>query len=201
MPTSLNFFAIHHVRASILGVHINPQSFQVFNPLWMRLLSPILASWYRKHRNSANGMSIAHKFALGMTLCGISFMTLYFPQFFADEHNQVSSLWLVLSYFFQSFGELFISALGVAMVAELVPPAINGFIMGMWFLTSASAGFIGAFVASFTKVPSGLTVGYETLHLYSSVFLKIGIITCLLAFLMWGIAPRLSAIIKCNRID
>lgn len=194
MPTSLNFFAIHHVRSEIFGYHINPQSFQVFNPFWIMVLSPLLAIWYRRQHDTAGDLSIAHKFALGMTLCGLSFVSLYFPQFFADQNNQVSSFWLVLSYFFQSFGELFISALGVAMVAELVPAAISGFIMGMWFLTSASAGFIGAFVASMTKVPEGLTTGYETLHLYSSVFLKIGIVTLLIACVMWAIAPRLSQI-------
>ena len=196
MPTSLNFFAIHHVRPSVFGIAINPQSFQVFNPIWIMLLSPVLAAWYRRQHLRSGDLSIAHKFAFGMTLCGLSFISLYFPQFFADSQNQVSSMWLVLSYFFQSFGELFISALGVAMIAELVPPAINGFIMGMWFLTSASAGFIGAFVASLTKAPDGLTIGYDTLSLYSTVFLKIGLVTCLLAFLMWAIAPRLSRIIS-----
>lgn len=201
MPTSLNFFAIHHVRATIFGYHINPQSFQVFNPLWIMMLSPLLAMWYQMQHGQNSQLSIAHKFALGMTLCGLSFISLYFPQFFADQNNQVSGLWLVLSYFFQSFGELFISALGVAMVAELVPPAINGFIMGMWFLTSASAGFIGAFVASMTKVPEGLAVGYETLNLYSDVFLKIGIATSLFAFVMWAAAPRLSKIIKVQSHD
>lgn len=196
MPTSLNFFAIHHVRPYIFGYYINPQSFQVFNPIWIMLLSPLLASWYRRQHSKDSDMSVAHKFAFGMTLCGMSFLSLYFTRFFADATNQVSSLWLVLSYFFQSFGELFISALGVAMVAELVPPAISGFIMGMWFLTSASAGFIGAFVASMTKAPVGITIGYETLNLYSMVFLKIGLITCCLAVLMWMIAPRLSRIIS-----
>ncbi len=196
MPTSINFFAINHVTPSFLGFYINPQSFQVFNPVWIMILSPLLAMWYRKQQQTNSDISMAHKFALGMTLCGISFICLYFTKYFADQTFHVSSWWLVLSYFFQSFGELFVSALGVAMVAELVPQAISGFIMGMWFLTSASAGFTGAFVASMTKPPAGITIGFETLDLYSLVFLKIGVATCLLSFAMWLIAPRLSIIIK-----
>lgn len=198
MPTSLNFFAIHHVRPYLFGFYINPQSFQVFNPLWIMLLSPFLAVWYKKQHEKGQDMSVAHKFALGMTLCGLSFISLYFTQFFANEAYQVSSAWLILSYFFQSLGELFISALGVAMVAQLVPEAISGFIMGMWFLTSASAGFIGAFVASMTKAPSGLSIGYETLTLYADVFLIIGIVTCFFACVMWVLAPRLSLIIRAD---
>ena len=65
----------------------------------------------------------------GMTLCGISFSLLFFARYFATDQGIVSSWWLVASYFFQSVGELLVSALGVAMVAELVPQAIVGFIM------------------------------------------------------------------------
>lgn len=196
MPTSINFFAIHHVRPYFLGIYLNPQSFQVFNPLWIMLLSPVLAHWYRRQQLNNKDLSTAHKFALGMTLCGISFICLYLPQFFVDSQYQVSSWWLVLSYFFQSFGELFVSALGVAMVAELVPQAISGFIMGMWFLTSAAAGFTGGWLASMTKPPEGITIGQQTLDIYSMVFLKIGIATLLISLLMWLLAPQLSRIIR-----
>lgn len=196
MPTSLNFFAIHHVRPYFLGILINPQSFQVLNPIWIMIMSPALAYVYMGLHKRGSNMSTAHKFALGMSFCGISFTLLYFSRFFADSSNHVSSWWLVASYFFQSVGELLVSALGVAMVAELVPRAITGFIMGVWFLTSSIAGFTGAFVASLTKPPEGLLPGYETLDIYTHVFLEIGLVTIMLAFVMWLIAPRLSRIIS-----
>ncbi len=128
-----------------------------------------------------------------MTLCGISFMVLYASVFFANTHHQVSSWWLVLSYFFQSVGELLVSALGVAMVAELVPQAISGFIMGMWFLTSSIAGFTGAFVASLTR-PQNVTIGGQSLHIYGHVFLEIGLWTLAVSLLMWFFAPKLHAL-------
>lgn len=196
MPTSLNFFAIHHVRPTFLGFSINPQSFQVFNPIWIMLLSPLLAYWYTVQQKKGKDLSMAHKFALGMSCCGVSFVCLYFSKFFADAHWMVSSTWLMTSYFFQSVGELLVSALGVAMVAELVPPAIAGFIMGMWFLTSASAGFIGAFVASLTNIPTGIHVGMATLDRYTYVFLEIGLITLGLSVLMWWLAPKLARVIQ-----
>ncbi len=37
-----------------------------------------------------------------------------------------------------------ISALGLAMVAALVPQRLMGFILGMWFLTQAMASLLGA---------------------------------------------------------
>lgn len=192
MPTSLNFFAIHNVYHTIFGFEINPQSFQVLNPLWIMIMSPILALVYSRLGKKGRDLSTAYKFALGMTLCGLSFTLLYFCQFFADDEGMVSWGWLVASYFFQSVGELLVSALGVAMVAELVPPAITGFIMGMWFLTSSIAGFTGAFVASLTAAPTLIKSNYETLITYSNVFLKIGLVTLGLALIMWLVAPLLS---------
>lgn len=47
-----------------------------------------------------------------------------------------------LSYALQSIGELMISGLGLAMVAQLVPQRLMGFIMGSWFLTTAGAAII-----------------------------------------------------------
>ena len=135
---------------------------------------------------------IPYKFALGMVSCSIGFMILYMTRYFADEQVMVSSGWLVASYFFQALGELFVSALGVAMVAELVSPKIMGFVMGMWFLTSSVAGFTGAAVASLTALPKGMPPGVESLTVYTHVFLEIGVITLLVACVMGLLAPSLT---------
>jgi POT family proton-dependent oligopeptide transporter len=193
MPTSINFFSIHHVRPYLFGLPVNPQTFQVLNPIWIMIMSPVLAHIYMKLYKANHPSSTAHKFAIGMSLCSLSFVVLYFPQFFADSQHMVSSWWLIVSYFFQSTGELLVSALGVAMVAELVPRAISGFIMGMWFLTSSIAGFTGAYLASLTK-PQNVEVGASSLSVYGHVFLEIGLATLVISLLMFLIAPRLQRI-------
>lgn len=197
MPTSLNFFAIYNVNNHILGFNINPQTFQSLNPFWIILLSPLLAMAYSKFSLEGRDLSVASKFALGMTLCGISFSLLYFAKFFADSQGLVSSGWIVASYFFQSAGELLISALGVAMVAELVPERIMGFIMGMWFLTSAIAGVTGGILASFTAVPETSVVNkFHTLAVYTNTFGKIGVITLIIAIVMWIFVPKINKYIS-----
>ncbi|HAT8172513.1 TPA: dipeptide/tripeptide permease, partial [Legionella pneumophila] len=75
---------------------------------------------------------------------------------------------------------------------ELVPATNAGFVMGMWFLTSAVAGFIGATVASFTALPENIKPGVESLLIYSDVFACIGLVTLLIAVVMWLVSPRLS---------
>ncbi|KTD66370.1 transporter [Legionella santicrucis] len=192
MPTSLNLFAVHNVTPVFLGITIDAQSFQALNPIWIVLMSPVLAYFYGLLNKKGITFSIPYKFSLGMTMCGLSFLMLFFARYFYTEHGMVSSWWLIISYLFQSLGELLVSALGVAMVAELVPAQITGFVMGMWFLTSAIAGFIGATVASYTALPEQIKPGIGSLMIYTHVFACIGIVTLIIALLMWLLSPRLS---------
>ncbi len=192
MPTSLNLFAVNNVMPYFLGFQIDPQSFQALNPIWIVAMSPLLAYFYHSLNKRGVRFSIPYKFALGMTMCAVSFLMLYFSRYFCAANGMVSSWWLIISYLFQSLGELFVSALGVAMVAELVPARIAGFVMGMWFLTSAVAGFIGAKVASYTALPEHVKPGIESLIIYTNVFACIGLVTLTIAIVMWLLSPRLS---------
>ncbi|CEG58844.1 oligopeptide:H+ symporter [Legionella fallonii] len=198
MPTSINLFAVNNVNPGFLGITIDPQSFQALNPIWIVLMSPVLAYGYDKINEKGILFSIPYKFALGMTMCALSFLILYFSRFFYTDNGAVSSWWLIISYLFQSLGELLVSALGVAMVAELVPAKIAGFVMGIWFLTSAVAGFIGATVASYTALPKHIKPGIESLMIYTTVFAWIGIITLIIALCMWLLAPHLNRYITTN---
>lgn len=115
MPTSLNFFAVNNVNPHFLGMTVHGEQWQVLNPLVIILMSPLLSVVYKK----ILGTHVT-KFCFGMTLCSVAFLVLYFPQFTATD-GIVSGWWLVASYFFQSTGELLISALGLSMVTELFP--------------------------------------------------------------------------------
>jgi len=198
MPTSLNLFAVNNVVPLFFGIEIDPQAFQALNPIWIVLMSPVLAYVYGKFNKRNIAFSIPYKFALGMTMCAVSFLMLYFARFFYTGAGMVSSWWLISSYLFQSLGELLVSALGVAMVAELVPARNAGFVMGMWFLTSAVAGFLGATVASYTALPENIKPGVESLIIYTDVFACIGIVTLAISVLMWVLSPRLSRYITTN---
>lgn len=191
MPTSINLFAVHNVFPSLFGIPLDPQSLQVLNPIWIIMMSPLMALFYDYLEQKNYHFPIPYKFATGMFFCGCSFIILYFTRFSANDFGMVSSSWLILSYLFQSIGELLVSALGVAMIAELVPKRIVGFVMGFWFVTSAIAGFTGASVAAFTALPKQIASGSQSLMVYTQVFAYIGSITLLIAIVLWLISPRL----------
>ena len=189
MPTSLNFFAIRNVEHTILGITFEPEQFQALNPFWIMLASPLLASLYNK---LGDKLPMPFKFAIGMVLCSAAFLVLPLGAKFASDAGIVSVNWLILSYALQSIGELMISGLGLAMVAQLVPQRLMGFIMGSWFLTTAGAAMIAGKVAGLMAVPENVTDPLASLNVYSSVFQQIGIVTGVIAVLMLLTAPLLN---------
>lgn len=192
MPTSLNFFAINNVHHGFFGISVDPKSFQALNPLWIMILSPLLAYGYGVLGRNKKDLTMPSKFVLGMFLCALGFLSLYISTYFADSQGIVSSWWMVVSYFFQSAGELLVSGLGLAMVARLVPQRIMGFLMGAWFMVTAIAMVLGGFVASLTSVPAHLTDHNVSLHVYGKVFLGIGVATGLVMLIMWALVPFLK---------
>ncbi len=95
---------------------------------------------------------------------------------FADAQGLTSPWFIVLVYLFQSLGELLISALGLAMVAALVPQHLMGFILGMWFLTQAAACPAGALRGDFTAVPDNITDRYRRCRFIPMSSSKIGLV-------------------------
>ena len=138
------------------------------------------------------------KFAIGMLCSAGSFMVLPLAAQFANEQGLVSSNWIVLSYFFQSIGELMISGLGLSMVAQLVPERLHGFIMGAWFLTTSAASVLAGFLAGFTAAPAGdkAANALQTLPIYSHFFETIGLIAAAVALVMLVTAPWLNRMIE-----
>ena len=193
MPTSLNFFAIHNISHDIFGFAIAPEQFQALNPFWIMLLSPVLAILYA---NTGKHFSMPFKFSVGMVLCSLSFFILVLGAKYANENYIVGSNWLIVSYLFQAAGELLVSGLGLAMVAQLVPQRMMGFAMGMWFLTSAASAAIAGWVASLSAIPKDIIDPHKTLDIYSTVFNEIGYTTAAIALVMLFIAPKLTRIIQ-----
>ena len=85
-----------------------------------------------------------------------------------------------------------ISGLGLAMVAQLVPQRLMGFIMGSWFLTTAGAAIIAGKIANLMAVPENVTDPLVSLNVYGTVFMQIGIATAVIAVLMLLTAPKLN---------
>jgi POT family proton-dependent oligopeptide transporter len=181
MSTSLNLFALRNVDPAfdVLGVHLwdwSPAQFQAFNPIWIFVLSPILAWAYTAAGRRDKDLSIAAKFALGFAVVAAGFFIYGASGFVAGADGRVSSWLMVAGYAAISLGELLVSGLGLAMVARYVPASMGGFMMGAYFVATGVSQYLGGVVASYASISSDLTNdAVASLPIYTDLFNKLGV--------------------------
>ncbi|MBT1444801.1 oligopeptide:H+ symporter [Shewanella sp. JM162201] len=179
MSTSLALFALRNVDWDfvVAGTHLwtwSPAQFQALNPIWIMVLSPVLAWTYAWAGQHNRDISIAAKFALGFAVVAAGFFIYGIAGEFAVD-GKTSSWVMIWGYGSYSLGELLVSGLGLAMIARYVPERMGGFMMGAYFVATGISQYLGGVVANFASVPQGLTDPLETLPIYTSLFNKLGI--------------------------
>ncbi|PIP79031.1 MAG: MFS transporter [Gammaproteobacteria bacterium CG22_combo_CG10-13_8_21_14_all_40_8] len=179
MSTSLALFALRNVdwNFQLMGMHIwtwSPAQFQALNPIWIMIMSPILAMWYTKAGQNNKDLSIAAKFAFGFAVVAIGFFIYGVAGHFAVD-GKTSSWVMIIGYAFQSLGELLVSGLGLAMIARYVPARMGGFMMGAYFVASGLSQYFGGVVANYASIPSDIIDPLQSLPIYTSLFNKLGV--------------------------
>jgi POT family proton-dependent oligopeptide transporter len=197
MSTSLNLFALRNVDPafSLFGIHLwdwSPAQFQAFNPIWIFILSPILAWAYTHAGKTGKDLSIAAKFALGFVLVAVGFFIYGASGHLADSTGRVSSWLMVWGYGAISLGELLVSGLGLAMVARYVPARMGGFMMGAYYVASGVSQYLGGVVATYASVPRNLTDPLESLPIYTNLFNKLGIAALVCALIAIAVLPLMK---------
>lgn len=201
--TSFMLFNRHHVNLNFLGWEINPQTVPGFlGTIGIICLSPIFARIYRKLGDK--DLSLPHKFAVGLSLASCAYGIMYLLCLVTNPLGKINFAWeiIAISVFFSS-AELLISALGVSLMAQLVPAKMRGFAIGTWFITSALGIKLGSYIASLAANQTvGVNVVYSTNEqinsflryevLFRNIFIC-GMIASILAFIM---AKRLKQMIS-----
>lgn len=180
MSTSLNLFALRNVdwNFSLFGMHLwtwSPAQFQAFNPIWIFILSPVLAWIYASAGKAGKDLPIATKFALGFAAVALGFFIYGVADHFTTAPGKTSSWIMVWGYGAASLGELLVSGLGLAMVARYVPERMGGFLMGAYFVASGISMYLGGFVANFASISEDVTDPVLTMPIYTGLFIKLGL--------------------------
>jgi POT family proton-dependent oligopeptide transporter len=147
--STLNLFARDHTHNVVLAWSYPASWFQSLNSLFLIIFAPIFAwLWLRMARSKQEPSSPA-KFALGLVLVGAGFVILIWSARMAEQGIQVSPLWLTVTYFLHTCGELCLSPVGLSAMTKLAPARIGGLMMGVWFLATSVGNFIGGRISSF----------------------------------------------------
>jgi POT family proton-dependent oligopeptide transporter len=145
--STLNLFADRDTRMSLAGVGFPSSWLQSLNSLFLIMLAPVFAwLWIRLGRREP---SSPVKFASGLILVGAGFAVLIIAARLAAQGVQVSPMWLTLTYFLHTCGELCLSPVGLSAMTKLAPARICGLMMGVWFLATSVGNFIAGRLAGF----------------------------------------------------
>lgn len=139
------------VNRNVLGFVVPTTWFQSLNPIFIMTLGPLFAWLWTRLALKGRDPSAPEKFGWALLLMGIGFSFMVFAAQESAATGSASIYWILLSYFFQTCGELCISPVGLSMVNKLTPTRFGTIMMGIWYLSFAVANKLSGVVGSFAE--------------------------------------------------
>ena len=155
---SLNIFARDYTDLSIVGYEIPVGWLQFANPIIVVLFAPIFAGIWAQLARKNLDPSLPIKFAIGLLFMALSFLIMIVAVNVALESSPVGMQWLLLTYLFQTWGELALSPIGLSAFSRYGPKRYMGQMFGLWFLASAIGGVLAGLLGG-----EALDGGLETI--------------------------------------
>ncbi|MBR5664471.1 MAG: peptide MFS transporter [Bacteroidales bacterium] len=148
---SLSVFARDFVNSE----QIAPEIWQALNPLFVIVLTPLIMVIFASLARKGKPVSTPRKIALGMGIAGCAYLFLMifsiiqnYPS--GDEFRAMDAAamlsaglakaapWvMIVTYFFLTVAELFISPLGLSFVSKVAPRHMVGLCQGLWLGATA----------------------------------------------------------------
>ena len=184
--SSMNLFAERLTDRNVVGWEVPATWLQSVNPLFIIMCAPLFgALWLRLGERNP---SIPVKFALGLAQLGLGFLVLAWGATFVSGDGGVSPMWLVVTYFFHTTGELCLSPVGLSSITKLSPKRLVGQMMGIWFMAAALGNLLAGLVA-------GLIQSLPLPQLFGAVGVTVAGAGALL-FVMSGSLSRLAGDVR-----
>jgi POT family proton-dependent oligopeptide transporter len=186
--SSMTLYTDKYINRHLFGWEIPTELFQSVNPIFIVALAPVFA-WFWSSKLGAK-LSTPVKMSLGMILLGIGFLFMLMAtqsvvvSGSADKEviqQKAALIWLILTYFFHTIGELCLSPVGLSVVTKLAPVKLASMLMGVWMLSTFVANIIGGFIAAYVEKMGAATI-----------FTSIALFVIALGVIMLIVSKRLS---------
>jgi len=150
--SSLQIFADRYTDLNILGWQVPSSWFQNFNPAFILIFSPILASLWIFLANRNLNPPTPIKFAIGLLLLGAGYLIMVAASKIALTGQLTSPIFLTFTYLFHTLGELCMSPVGLSSFTKLSPKRYVSQLMGLWFVGASLGNLIaGLFAGGFDE--------------------------------------------------
>lgn len=195
---SLSLFAARNLHSNLLGVvDLDPNSVNNgANSLFVIIFAVVFSLmwiWLAKRKMEPNTVV---KFGLGFLFLGLGFLVFYSLRNFADEAGLSSLNIFVLAYLVITWGELALSPIGLSIMTKLSPKAMQGTMMGLWFLASAYGQYVaGLFGASLSEGNENFT-NYENMMAYTSGYGKFAIYALIAGVIVILVSPLIRKLMQ-----
>ena len=145
---SLSVFARDFVKTDAIA----PEIWQAVNPFFVIVLTPIIMAIFGALARKGKDISTPRKIAIGMAIAGIAYLFLTIFSYVqgypsgeefraldvATSEGMKAGWWvLIVTYFFLTVAELFISPLGLSFVSKVAPKHLLGLCQGLWLGATA----------------------------------------------------------------
>ena len=147
-------FTDRRVLPGLIDWQIPVTWFQAFNPFMIFAFTPLIVAFWARQAARKSEPTTVTKMAVGNLLLALSYLVMAAAAYVTGS-SHASWLWLLVFFVFITMGELYLSPIGLALVARVAPPQILSMMMGLWFITSFTGnqlqGYIGSFFSAMNK--------------------------------------------------
>jgi POT family proton-dependent oligopeptide transporter len=137
---------------------ISPEQFQVFNPMFIVLMTPVVVGYFAFLNKKGKEPSSPAKIGIGMLITALAYVIMVVasiglaPVYTLNGGTSaltVSPFFLISTYFTLTIAELHLSPMGLSFVSKVAPPRMKGLLMGGWFGATAIGNYLAGFVGRF----------------------------------------------------
>ncbi len=190
---SLTYFAEEQTERNLLGWTMPASWFQSFNAVFVVLLAPLFARLWVKLGQKNMEPASPVKQAIGLFLLSTGYLLIALGVRGVEPGMKVSILWLTGLYFIHTMGELCLSPIGLSMVNKLAPIRFASLLMGVWYLSMATANkFAGALSTLYPEAgKTKMLLGFQITNLYE-FFMIFVVISAVAALILFGLSKWLQ---------
>jgi POT family proton-dependent oligopeptide transporter len=185
---SLTLFAAEQTDRVIWGWEMPASWIQSFNPLFVVLLAYIMPAFWAFLNKRNREPSSPAKQAIGLLLLSLGYLFICFGVKDVQAGTKVNLMWLTGLYFIHTMGEIALSPIGLSMVNKLTPLRFASLMMGLWYLSMATAnkfaGMLGGLYPEAGKEKVLLGFRIETMYDFFMIFVIMSGIAALILFLL-----------------
>ena len=171
--------------------------YQSVNPLGIVTLAPLFALLWGFLARRKMEPSTPMKFGIGLILLGTAYAFMVAAAMQAEKTaGNAAAHWLFTTYIFCTLGELCLSPVGLSMVTRLAPKKYASLLMGVWFLSSAVAGYLSGKLAAVLGSSSGdggrVSFFFGPEHGLADYFLLMTLAPLAAGVIVFALVPKLK---------